>query len=226
VAPREAKVVVGGAGDLEITTSNISEVCPVDADSSCATARIGGSQDVGVSTAQGVHEAVINPSKSHIVIGTENAVIVVPMITPAPVVPTPTPAETFSAAGSPGATPPASIPPSLTPQPSPSDEATPEPTPAASVSPGESPAESPTEIPVASSSQPPVASPSASPEATPTASPDATPAPPSPSDAATEGGWPDHHRRRRHPRRPIRRLLPRWIVVRLHRPAGRWQPWT
>ena len=190
VAPREAKFVVGGAGELEITTSNISEVCPVDADSGCATARIGGSQEVGVSTAQGVHEAVSNPSKSHIVIGTENAVIVVPMITPTPVAPTPTPAQTFSAAGYPSATPSASIPPSLTPQPSPSDQATQEPSPSPSVSPGESPgespAESPTDTPAATSSEAPVTSPSASPEATPTASAETTPAPPSPSDTATD----------------------------------------
>ena len=104
VAPREAKFVIGSGDELEITTSNISEVCPMDAGPTCETARISTGQDAGVSTAQGVHEAVINPSKSHVVLGTGNAVVVVPMITPSPVVPTPTPAQTFSAAGSSGVT--------------------------------------------------------------------------------------------------------------------------
>ncbi len=191
VAPREAKFVIGSGDELEITTSNISEVCPMDAGPTCETARISTGQDAGVSTAQGVHEAVINPSKSHVVLGTGNAVVVVPMITPSPVVPTPTPAQTFSAAGSPGITPPPSIPASLSPAPSPSDQTTEGPSASPSA---ESPTEDPGKTPAATTSEPPPASPSASPEATPSASsdatptgsPEATPVSPAPSDAATQ----------------------------------------
>jgi len=179
VAPREVKFVTGSGSDLEVTTSNISEVCPIDADTNCATARLGTGQDVGVSTAEGVREAVINPSKSHVVLGTENSVVVVPVIAPSPLAPTPTPAATFSAAGSPGVTAPPSIPASLAPHPSPSDQASVEPSPSPSASPGATPETTP-----APSSEPPAPSPSASPEATPAAS--AETASPTPTGAPTE----------------------------------------
>ncbi len=190
VAPREAKFVLGSGGDYEITTSNIFEVCPIDADATCATARITGGQDVGVSTAEGVREAVINPSKSHVVISTENGVVVVPVIPPVAATPTPLPTETFGAAGSPGSSPSPSIPASLSPQPSPSGQPTEAPSASPSASPEETPAESPAETPAPTSSEPPVGSPSASPEGTPEASPtasaEATAPPPSPSDGATQ----------------------------------------
>ena len=92
VAPREAKFVIGSGDELEDHhlehLRGLSDGRRADLRDRAHQHRPGRR----CLDRAGRPEAVITPSKSHVVLGTGNAVVVVPMITPSPVVPTPTPA--------------------------------------------------------------------------------------------------------------------------------------
>ena len=160
VPARTIPLIVEGHDTLSFSNTSVQEVCPLDVGPSCSVAALGAPTKLTVSSGEPVKDAVMNPSRSHMVIvqhsdagAIANSVLVVPIGLKEP---TPSKAPPSTALASPSSTP-ASSRPGSSPSPTP---AQPSGTPGAS--PSSTPSSSPASVPP---SNPATQQPSGSPPA-------------------------------------------------------------